>query len=65
MNTGREVGGDHSHRTGVEVGRMWAGSANDFKVDPKDNESKRKMAKEDSYVLVISSRERWSGQKWR
>ena len=27
--------------------------------------SKRKMAKEDSYVLGISSRERWSGQKQR
>ena len=40
---------------------MWAGSANVLKVDPKDKESKRKMAK----VLVTSSRERWSGQKQR
>ena len=44
---------------------MWAGSANVLKVDPKDKESKRKTAKEDSCILVISSKERWSGQKQR
>ena len=38
VNECREAGGRRPQplQTGVEVGKMWAGSANVLKVDPKD-----------------------------